>query len=144
MPRREDIERFTHVLNSLGDEPALRAARSETIEESPTPPEEPLQEPPQGAGAPGGEAGEQVEDLAGSEDQAGFQDLFEGLSAIPDAGGQEPAAEDAAGAPGSQGAEAGGPGAEGLDFGSLFADEAEPSAIDDLEQAIKKLEANPS
>ncbi len=35
MPRREDIEKFAQVLNSLGDEPAIRAARSETIEEIP-------------------------------------------------------------------------------------------------------------
>ena len=39
MPRKEDIERFTQVLNSLGDEPAIRAARSETIEEVPAPEE---------------------------------------------------------------------------------------------------------
>ena len=37
MPRSEDIERFTEVLNSLGDEPAIRAARSETIEQVPAP-----------------------------------------------------------------------------------------------------------
>ena len=40
MPRSEDIERFTQVLNSLGDEPAIRAARSETIEDVPAPGEE--------------------------------------------------------------------------------------------------------
>ena len=43
MPRIEDIEKLTKVLNSLGDEPALRAARSETIEQVAPPGEQPLE-----------------------------------------------------------------------------------------------------
>jgi tetratricopeptide (TPR) repeat protein len=40
MPRREDIEKFKQVLNSLGSEPAIRQSRSETIEDVAPPPEQ--------------------------------------------------------------------------------------------------------
>ena len=87
MPRTEDIERFTQVLNSLGDEPAIRAARSESIEE---------------VAAPGTEASpqdsDQLDSLGPGETESGspgeaesLQDIFQSLSALPEAeaGGTE-------------------------------------------------------
>ena len=44
MPRREDIEKFAEILTSLGDEPAVRAARSESEEEA-APAEKPEEQP---------------------------------------------------------------------------------------------------
>ena len=130
MPRREDIERFTQVLNSLGDEPAIRAARSETIEEVLPPGEEPALE----------EAGlsESFSEEAAEDEQEGLQDLFAGLSGLPD---EEPAAgapsvEEPA--PEEPAADVGGATAEGLDFASLFGEESEPQAIEDLEGPAPK------
>lgn len=89
MPRPEDIEKFTQVLNSLGDEPAIREARSETIEqvsapgaETPEPEGEPLDSlpldslPMEEEGPPG---------------DAGLQDVLGGLSELteePDLGAE--------------------------------------------------------
>jgi tetratricopeptide (TPR) repeat protein len=154
MPRPEDIEKFTQVLNSLGDEPAIRAARSETIEqvsapgeETPEPEGEPLdslpldslsmeeEEPPGGQAGPG-PAPEDARSTV--ENGAGLQDVFGGLSGLteePDLGagptgepaiGEQPFEEPSAGEPA---AESG----DGLDFASLFAEETEPNAIEDLE-----------
>jgi hypothetical protein len=67
MPRTEDIEKFAQVLNSLGDEPAIRAARSETIEAVPPPGAEPS--PPDTPG--------EAESL---------QNIFESLSSLPEDG----------------------------------------------------------
>jgi TolA-binding protein len=133
MPRREDIERFAQVLNSLGDEPAIRAARSEKIEAVPPAEEE----------APGGEAGEAAPvtgpgEGAGTEEQAGLEDLLEGLSELPGetaepaetpprerraAPAAKPAAEEVPGAPGEP---------EGLDFSSLFAQEGGAQPIEEI------------
>jgi tetratricopeptide (TPR) repeat protein len=118
MPRKEDIERFTQVLNSLGDEPAIRAARSETIEAVAAPDEE-AQE---GGGAlPGGES-----ETVG--DQEDLQSLFDSLSALP--GDEAPAAPEAASPAGPSGAA--GASGEGMDFASLFGEEAEPEGLDTL------------
>ncbi|MCX7040665.1 MAG: hypothetical protein NT005_16215 [Spirochaetes bacterium] len=132
MPRREDIERFKEVLNSLGSEPEIRAAKSELIEEV-APPEE---------GLPA-----DINELLGS-----FTQPLE----------EEPGAEDAGGVVGAAGAEEGGPsleqepsfeeevlslpeeappleaGDEGLDFASLFGEQNEPHAIEDLENVPRQ------
>ncbi len=153
MPRREDIERFAQVLNSLGDEPAIRAARSETIEEVPQPGEAageaagaeslPLQEGEPGALGLEAEPGAEAESL---------QDIFQSLSALPEEGssteegegleqgGAPEAGAPEAGAPEAGGAQRAGPAAgpaaaeesEGLDFESLFGEETAPGGIEDL------------
>jgi hypothetical protein len=140
MPRSEDIERFTEVLNSLGDEPAIRAARSETIEQVPAPGEE-------ASALESGELdslgleGEDAE--AGSPGEAeSLQDIFQSLSALPEegaedsvsAGGEMPGLAEPEGF-GPEAAPGQGPGAagEGLDFASLFGEETAPEGIEDLE-----------
>lgn len=139
MPRPEDIEKFTEVLNSLGDEPAIREARSETIEqvsapgeEIPEPEGEPLDSLPMDEEAPGAPPETGAEPAA--EEEAGLQDVFGGLAELaeePGAGAgptEEPLLEEpSVGEPST--AEAG----EGLDFASLFAEETEPNAIEELE-----------
>ena len=129
MPRTEDIERFTQVLNSLGDEPAIRAARSETIEEVPAPGEE--------AASPESDELDSLS-LEGEEAEGGtpgeaesLQDIFQSLSTLPDEGAGEAGPSEAFG----QEAPAQGPGAagEGLDFDSLFGEQAAPEGIEDLE-----------
>ena len=130
MPRSEDIERFTQVLNSLGDEPAIRAARSETIEQVLPPGEEPEWE----------EAGlsESFSAEAAGDEQESLQDLFAGLSGLPD---EEPAAgapsveEPTPEEPTAEERDATG---EGLDFESLLGEESEPQAIEDLEAPAPK------
>src|SRR5271157_3452927 len=128
MPRREDIERFTQVLNSLGDEPAIRAARSETIEEVPAPGDEPV------PGA-GGELDSLGESGATGESE-NLQDLFESLSGLP----EEPAPGQETDTGGAELPEAGaGPSAaesaeQGLDFASLFGEEAAPEGIEELDR----------
>jgi len=112
MPRREDIERFTQVLNSLGDEPAIRAARSESIEEMPAPGEESA--PP--------ESGE-LDSLGLEGEGAEVPGIDEG-----EAFGQE-----AAGGPAKAGAAG-----EGLDFASLFGEEAAPEGIEELDRPAPK------
>lgn len=125
MPRREDIDRFTQVLNSLGDEPAIRAARSEAIEEVPPPGEE-----PQTGVALAEEGAPSAEEVgAGAGEQENLQDLFANLSELPQE--ETPAAERQA--PAEPGAADAGPG-EGLDFASLFGEEAEPQGIEELEK----------
>lgn len=142
MPRPEDIEKFTQVLNSLGDEPAILEARSETIEqvsaageEAQEPEGEPLDSLPLDSlsfdeqESPGDQAGPEPETPPGTvEEEAGLQDVLGGLSELtgePEPGAsstQEPAPEEPA-------PEAG----DALDFASLFAEEAEPNPIEDLE-----------
>jgi hypothetical protein len=143
MPRREDIEKFAHVLNSLGDEPAIRAARSESIEEVPA----------VGADAPGGapSASDELDTLglageagagageAGTSEAESLQDIFASLSDIPEEGAEAASGEEAAPGPGEAGAEAGpeapaAGGEEGLDFASLFGEESAAPAIEDLGQ----------
>jgi tetratricopeptide (TPR) repeat protein len=145
MPRPEDIEKFTQVLNSLGDEPAIREARSETIEQVSAPGEE-IPQPDEGEpldslpmdeeGLPGDEAGtglaaEQpaAETARTQEEEPGLQDVFEGLAELTEEPKlEEPAIEEpSAGEPAAPGT------GDGLDFASLFAEETEPSAIEDLE-----------
>ena len=130
MPRTEDIERFTEVLNSLGDEPAIRAARSETIEQVAAPgAEASTQESDEldslGIGSEGAEAGSPGE-------AESLQDIFQSLSALPEEGAEESGEPEAVGPAPSPGQ---GPGAagEGLDFASLFGEEPAPEGIEDLE-----------
>ena len=147
MPRKEDIERFAQVLTSLGDEPAIRAARSESSEEGLPSGEEasaPAAEPELddlGAGLdaePGAEATGEAESL---------QDIFQSLS---DLGGQETAGQ----APGAEEpaadieepsgrAPAEPSSSEGLDFASLFGEEAAPEGIEDLAEPAAPPAAEP-
>src|SRR5690349_24833595 len=135
MPRREDIERFAQVLTSLGDEPAIRAARSETAPEVPgeTAPaaEADLLE---GAGTPGADLLEPSADLpepgadlpepGADTADADLQDLFQGLSTLPEST-EEPGA-----APGGPTEAPGEP--DGIDFGSLLGDETSQQPIEDV------------
>ncbi len=131
MPRREDIERFTQILNSLGDEPAIRAARSEAIQEVVPPGEEPASQetdeldslsPDEAAGGGAGE-------------QENLQDLFDSLSALPDAGATgEEGGPTPSGATTADKEPAEEPSAEGLDFASLFGEGTEAPAIEELER----------
>jgi len=148
MPRREDIERFAQVLSSLGDEPAIRAARSETIEEVPGE----AAEAPEGAGsesvldaldlgpdfdAGSGAPGEPGESAAGPEAQGGgdagtvesesLDDIFSSLGDLSAEGGQAPSEAAPSQTPG-------GAQDEGLDFASLFGEESAAGPIEDLEQ----------
>jgi tetratricopeptide (TPR) repeat protein len=126
MPRTEDIERFAQVLNALGDEPAIRAARSETIETVAAPGAEDEDGAEPGAGLdtlPGGAP----EAESGTAEQADLQDLFDGLSALP---GDED--QGSTPGPGDAGAEAPG-GEDGIDFSSLLGEETGPQSIEDLE-----------
>ena len=147
MPRREDIERFTEILNSLGNEPAIRAARSESMEETP-PGEgteadrgEPLDSLPSdddlsafGSGAEGEETGTgfETQPAEPETEPGGAEDLFGGLSGLPE---EEPAAPGISGGPRPEEQAAPTPEAtdEGIDFSSLFAEETEPQPIEDLE-----------
>ncbi len=123
MPRPEDIEKFTQVLNSLGNEPAIREARSETKEHVSAPGE---------ASEPGDELLDSLSlDSLPMEHQEPPGRLVEGEPALDDAGLQ-----DAFGGLSAREPETGEPAAEagdGLDFASLFAEETEPNAIEDLE-----------
>jgi len=108
LPRKEDIEKFKEVLNSLGEEPQIMEGRSQTIEDVRSP-DEAL---PEGIrdlldlGAPG-------------QQSAGLQDLSEVQAAEPtsEPQGESPAAP----------AEEGGPDF-GLDLSSLEDLEAPPGA----------------
>jgi hypothetical protein len=139
MPRSEDIERFTQVLNSLGDEPAIRAARSEAIEEVAPP------------GVEASPADSDELDSLGLDDEStgagsageseSLQDIFQSLSGLAeeDAGAGAPGEDAAPGIPESFGPETAreqGPessSGEGLDFDSLFGEQAAPEGIEDLE-----------
>jgi tetratricopeptide (TPR) repeat protein len=141
MPRREDIERFTEVLNSLGDEPAIRAARSESIEDA-SPPGEQVE----------ADQGEPLDSLPSDDDLSSFglgdlgdtqpagaepepepgtaEDFFEGLTGLPEetaAPAPEEPEQAETPAPPAEGAD------EGIDFSSLFADETGPQPIEDLD-----------
>ena len=128
MPRKEDIERFTQVLNSLGDEPAIRAARAQTIEEVPPPVEDEQGESGGVDSLPGGTESD------GTEGQEGLQDFFSDLSALPEdaaTAGDIPSPQvDASTSPEAPAPE------DNLDFASLFGDEAEPQAIEDIKQPV--------
>ena len=133
MPRPEDIERFAEVLASIGDEPAIRAARSQAAPQAP-PPE-------------GGEAGAEpaLDALPGSaaegpgtEEQADLLSMFDTPS--PEEPSEGPATEPAPEP--EPGAEA--PGTEGLDFGSLFGEESAPQGIEDIDQPLGPAPEEPS
>jgi hypothetical protein len=163
MPRREDIERFKEVLNSLGSEPAIRAGRSETIEEV-APPEEGLpSDINELLGSFGSQAGEVTSDeeqaLSSLEEQA-FEETGlaagtvegiaeetpEGSMAGPVEGSAlEPEGEPAFDLGGLETGEAAVPAApagptrspsdlEGFDFDSLFGEQGEAPAIEELEK----------
>ncbi len=113
MPRTEDIERFAEVLTSLGDEPAIRAARAEEAGEPAAEAEEGLDTlPPESqstAEMPPEQPGGELE---------GLQELFESLSTTPDeTSGKGPAGES---------------GAEEIDLSSLFGEESGPQSIEDI------------
>jgi hypothetical protein len=141
MPRREDIERFTQVLNSLGDEPAVRAARSEIIDEVPPPGEE-TATPDSGELDSLGPEAEGTAETGTTRESESLQDIFESLSALPDddaveQGAAEPGAAAGGGAQSREAAgepAAPGPADEGLDFSSLFGEEAAPEGIEELEK----------
>jgi hypothetical protein len=128
MPRKEDIERFKQVLNSLGGEAEIMARRSQPIEDVLPTDDASLPAAGETPAAPG--APVPAEETA--------PDFGLDLSDLDDLG-TEPA-ESGAAEPGSQGAEAEAGGAEapqadeaGLDFGSLFAEEAAAPPIEELE-----------
>ncbi len=123
MPRKEDIEKFKEVLNSLGGEPEIMARRSQAIEDvlppedaysagPPTPPEQSPTPPPEEAA----EAPDFGLDLSS------LDDLDTGPGALP--AGEQPETE---------GAEPAAPDEGGLDFGSLFGEESSTPPIEDLE-----------
>ena len=148
MPRREDIEKFAQVLNSLGDEPAIRAARSEAIEEVPAAEAAASSTSAEGeldtldlgpeAGAEPGAA--DTSGGAGGPESESLQDIFATLGDLSQEGaegstGQGPAESFELPQEGAAAAEAGGGAAEeGLDFASLFGEESTPSPIEDLDQ----------
>jgi hypothetical protein len=152
MPRREDIERFKEVLNSLGSEPSIRAGRSETIEEV-APPDEGL---PSDINELLGSFAQQGGEVPSDEEQA-LSSLEEQAFAEEPAAGEpaegpaaeapqepafeigdlaEPGAEEPSPPrPGSSAPAAGAAGSdlEGFDFDSLFGEQGETPAIEDLE-----------
>ena len=129
MPRKEDIEKFKEVLNSLGGEPEIMARRSQAIEDV-QPPGEALPEPG-GPGAPIEEPPSPLPEGAGE----GAQDFGLDLSSLDDldAGAQTgpPSAQ-----PQTEGEQAPVPEESGLDFGSLFGDESAAPPIEDLEPSL--------
>jgi hypothetical protein len=152
MPRREDIERFKEVLNSLGSEPSIRAGRSETIEEV-APPDEGL---PSDINELLGSFAQQGGEVPSDEEQALSSLEEQAFAEEPPAG--EPAESPASGAPqeptfelgelaelgepepspprpGSSAPAAGAAGSdlEGFDFDSLFGEQGEAPAIEELE-----------
>ena len=160
MPRREDIEKFAQVLNSLGDEPAIRAARSETMEEIPA---EGAEAPAASASAEsqldsldlGPEAGAEpgpadTSGAAGGPESESLQDIFASLGDLPAEGGEgsagQPPAESfelpqedsAAAEPGAGATD------EGLDFASLFGEESTPGTIEDLDQPAAPARGGPA
>ncbi len=154
MPRREDIERFKEVLNSLGAEPAIRAGRSETIEEV-APPDEGL---PSDINELLGSFSQQGQEVPSDEEQAlsslEEQAFGEEAAAGVPADGPAPAAPpeptfelgdladldegepSPAGPATSVPAAAAGAGSdlEGFDFDSLFGEQGGASSIEELEQ----------
>ncbi|MGO9411504.1 MAG: periplasmic flagellar collar protein FlcA [Spirochaetia bacterium] len=132
MPRKEDIEKFKEVLNSLGGESEIMERRSQTIEDV-RPPDDAL---PEGirdlldVGAAPGEPHE--EPSAAPADESGL-DFGLDLSSLDDLGAGPEAAQTPAEpeSPQETGAQ---PSAEdaGLDFGSLFGEETATPPIEDL------------
>jgi hypothetical protein len=131
LPRKEDIEKFKEVLNSLGGEPEIMARRSEAIEDV-QPPEDALpaglEEPLGGAGEPPGES-----PLAPAQEAAeGGPDFGLDLSSLEDLDtGSEPPGAPAQ--PETEGGEPAPTDESGLDFGSLFGEESSTPSIEDLE-----------
>jgi hypothetical protein len=136
MPRREDIERFAQVLNSLGDEPAIRAARSESIEDVAHPAEEGNQR-----------ESDQLDTLpfdTGTAEQESMQDIFAGLEGLPGdetppgQGSEEsPALEEPSTPPSA-------PSGDEIDFSSLFGDESAVSpSIEEIEKPAPRKSGRP-
>ncbi len=117
MPTLQDIERFKEILNSLGSEPEILAARSEEIEEI-FPPEQGLAADLSELLEPSAEAAEVAEDAetAGEAPPEGFDEF-----ALPEAEGAGPGVAEAAGETEGESPD--------FDFASLFeGEEAAPSA----------------
>jgi hypothetical protein len=150
LPRKEDIEKFKEVLNSLGGEPEIMERKSQAIEDV-RPPEEALPEglgDLLGAGAVPGEppppapSEEQSVALPGEPSAEPSPDFGLDLSNLEDLDlGQELAPSSEAEAPAEAAQEpAEEPAVEqpavdetGLDFGSLFGEESTAPPIEDLE-----------
>ncbi len=132
MPRREDIERFAQVLNSLGDEPAIRAARAESIEEVAAPAAEGAPQEGDSLDALPFDAGEGDEAGAGTAEQESLQDIFAGLDALP---GDEAAPDEGSGGPPPIDEPSTPPETPGddIDFSSLFGDETAAPPIEEIE-----------
>jgi hypothetical protein len=144
LPRKEDIEKFKEILNSLGGEPEIMARRSQTIEDV-MPPDEALPEglseqlsfgaAPTGS-TPGisldGSSGQPASETLSEQTPEGGPDFgldltsLEDLDVGPGAALTEIDAEQTAS---EQASETGLPATTeegGLDFGSLFGEEATP------------------
>ncbi|HVP19503.1 MAG TPA: hypothetical protein VMU36_10930 [Spirochaetia bacterium] len=131
MPRREDIEKFKEVVNSLGGEAEIMARRSQPIEDV-LPPDEALPAP---AGEPAGAPGAPLEAAGPGEEEAA--DFGLDLSDLDDSG-PGPAEAPAAEQPELPSEEAGtaetpSPDETALDFGSLFAEEPAAPPIEETE-----------
>ena len=148
MPRREDIERFKEVLNSLGSEPAIRAGRSETIEEV-APPDEGLPSDINELLGSFAQSGQEVpsdeeQALSSLEEQAFAEEAVSAETAespsedLSFETGMLPGAEEEPAAGPGPGGPAGGQAPEAdlgpLDFDALFGEQAEPQAIEDLDR----------
>ncbi len=132
MPRREDIERFAQVLNSLGDEPAIRAARAESIEEVAPPTAEGAAQEGDGLDSLPFDAGAADEaGGAGTAEQESLQDIFAGLDGLPgdeaakESSGDLPSLEEPSTPPETPG--------DDIDFSSLFGDESGTPPIEEIE-----------
>ena len=130
MPRKEDIEKFKEVLNSLGGEPDIMARRSQAIEDVRRP-DDAL---PAGLGEMlgGAPTPSQEPPSTPTEEAAEGPDFGLDLSSLEDL--ETPA--EAAPAAGQSKVEGAGPTAaeeSGLDFGSLFGEETSTPPIEDLE-----------
>ncbi|MGA2764834.1 MAG: hypothetical protein ABSG17_15915 [Spirochaetia bacterium] len=132
MPRKEDIEKFKEVLNSLGGEPEIMARRSQTIEEV-LPPDE---APSAGLGDLPGAPGAHGELQPAQPEEPPLEDFGLDLTSLDEPGEIDVGGIEAGGEAAEEPVPSGeSPGEEGgLDFGSLFGDETTPSSIEDLEQ----------
>jgi tetratricopeptide (TPR) repeat protein len=138
MPRREDIERFKSVLNSLGSEPEIRAGKAETIEEV-APSEEGL---PSDIHELLGSFNEPIESLPPDADGTFSPDLGEGTpqadagEEMPEAPEEEPSPPQA---PPRTARQAAPPAeAESLDFDALLGEQGDIPSLEELEGTARR------
>lgn len=132
MPRKEDIEKFKEVLNSLGGEPEIMERRSQLIEDV-RPPEPPMADDmsdllgaaasPEAPPVPPSEPSSEPAPDFGL-DLSGLGDLDAGPGAKEAPTQPEPPGEAAESSAADE---------TGLDFGSLFGEESTSPPIEDLE-----------